>query len=140
MRVEDAMTTPVVTVDRDTTAREAIEAMLRHRVGSVVVEFEGNVVGILTRSDALRAAYHAGDRLRDIPVTKAMTGDPLTTKPARTLRSTLRTMERHDIKKLPVTEGFETIGMITMTDIAEQLPEEVRESLNNLTRQDEWEQ
>lgn len=138
MRVEDAMSTPPVTVARSATVREAIEAMLRQSVGCVIVVSGAAPTGILTRSDGLRAAYHAGDRLRDISVRRAMTEDPVTIKPSRTLRSTLRTMENNEIKKLPVVDGFDLVGIVTMTDVARHMPVEVRESMANLSRQDEW--
>ena len=139
MRVEEAMSSPAVTIPKSATVREAIARMLKHRVGSVVVAVDGHPTGILTRSDGLRAAYHAGDRLRDIAVSRAMSEDPHTIKPSRTLRSTLRTMESYEIKKLPVVDGFELVGIITMSDIARHLPVEVRESMANLDRKDDWE-
>ncbi len=67
-----------------------------------------------------------------------MSGDLRTTKPARTLRSVLRTMEKHGIKKLPVVEEFQPVGIVTMTDIAQRLPEEVQEATANLERSDDW--
>lgn len=140
MRVADIMSEPAVTVPRATTVHDAIEEMLRERVGCVVVVADGNAVGIMTRSDALRAAYHAGGDLTEIPVSRAMSADLLTTKRVRTLRSVLRTMERHNIKKLPVVEGFEPVGIVTMSDIAQHLPEEVQEATEKLDRSDDWSQ
>jgi len=138
MRVGDLMSEPAVTVSRETTVHDAIEEMLRHRVGSVVVVVDGNAVGILTRSDALRAAYHAGADLSDIAVSRAMSSDLHTTKRARTVRSVLRTMEKNNIKKLPVVEEFEPVGIVTMTDIAQHLPGEVQEATQKLDRSDDW--
>lgn len=138
MRVADIMSESVVTVARETTVHDAIEAMLRDRVGSAVVVVDGNAVGIVTRSDALRAAYHAGGDLTEIPVSRAMSDDLLTTKRSRTLRSVLRTMEKEGVKKLPVIDGFEPVGIVTMTDIAHYLPEEVQQATEQLDRSDDW--
>ena len=140
MRVADIMSEPAVTVPRQMAVHDAIEEMLRNRVGSVVVVADGNAVGIMTRSDALRAAYHAGGDLTEISVSRAMSGDLLTTKRTRTLRSVLRTMEKHNIKKLPVVDGFEPVGIVTMSDIAHHLPEEVQQATANLDRSDDWSQ
>lgn len=138
MQVEEVMSAPVVTVERERSIHDAIGTMLQHKVGAVVVVVDGNAVGILTRSDALRGAYHAGGKLEEIPVPRAMSGDLVTTKRSRTVRSALRTMERNDIKKLPVVEDFEPVGIVTMTDIAEKLPQQVREARANIERQDDW--
>lgn len=138
MRVADIMSSPTVTVERETTVHDAIERMLEHRVGSVVVVVDGNATGILTRSDALRAAYHAGSDLESIAVSRAMSSDLRTTKKSRTIRSVLRTMERNGIKKLPVVEGFEPVGIVTMSDIAHHLPTEVQQATADLQRSDDW--
>jgi CBS domain-containing protein len=103
-----------------------------------VVVVDGNATGILTRSDALRAAYHAGSELENIAVSRAMSSDLRTIKPSRTIRSALRTMEQNNIKKLPVVEEFELVGIVTMTDIAHHLPTEVQQATTNLQRSDDW--
>jgi len=138
MQVEEVMSSPAVTVPRASTIHDAIGEMLEHRVGCVVVVVDGNAVGILTRSDALRGAYHAGGKLEAIPVERAMSSDLLTTKRSRTLRSALQTMKTNNVKKLPVVEDFEPIGIVTMSDIAETMPEQVREARADMNRQDEW--
>ena len=138
MQVKDLMSEPAVTVSRETSIHDAIGRMLKHKVGSVVVVVDTNAVGILTRSDALRGAYHAGGTLEEIPVERAMTSDLVTTKRSRTVRKALQTMEVNSIKKLPVVENFEPIGIVTMTDIAERMPQQVREVRDNIKRQDEW--
>lgn len=138
MLIEEVMSSPAVTVQRETTIHDAIGTMLEHRVGCVVVVVDDNAVGILTRSDALRGAYHAGSNLEEIPVERAMSSDLLTTKRSQTVRSALQTMQTNNIKKLPVVEDFEPIGIVTMTDIAETMPNQVREARADIKRQDEW--
>lgn len=138
MQIKEVMSSPAVTVQRETTIHDAIGRMLEHKVGCVVVVIDGNAVGILTRSDALRGAYHAGGKLEAIPVERAMSDDLLTTKRSRTVRSALQTMQTNDIKKLPVVEDFEPIGIVTMTDIAQAMPGQVREARADIERQDEW--
>lgn len=138
MKVGEIMTTPVVTVERETTIHDAIESMLKNKVGSAVVVVDGNAVGILTRSDALRAAYHEGANLKEIQVARAMSGNLQTITESRTVRSALRTMETNNIKKLPITDDFRPVGIVTMTDIAHHLPDEVRQAQENLERQDDW--
>lgn len=138
MQIEAVMSSPAVTVQLETTIHDAMGQMLEHRVGCVVVVVDGNAVGILTRSDALRGAYHAGGKLEEIPVERAMSSDLLTTKRSRTVRSALQTMQTNNIKKLPVVEDFEPIGIVTMTDIAQTMPEQVREARANIKRQDDW--
>lgn len=54
--VEEIMAINILSAARDTSVREIARAMFRERIGCMpIVDREGNVVGILTRSDVLRA-------------------------------------------------------------------------------------
>lgn len=59
--VADAMTAPVVTVDRDTKLAEAVDVMQERECSSVIIVGDEGMEGIFTTSDALRAL---GDLLR----------------------------------------------------------------------------
>lgn len=137
MQVADIMSTPPVTVSADATLYEAIEAMLENAVGSAIV-VDRSMVGIITRSDILRGAYVAGDALDNIAVTRAMSDNVVTTHPKATTRTALDLMATNNIKKLPVLDEFELVGIVTMTDIAQHQPERVREVQARLNRQDDW--
>ncbi len=111
------MTTDVVTVPAGASLRQAVGRMLRDGVGSVVLTREGTPSGIVTESDALKAGYRFERPLAEIPVTKAAS-DSLTTITERaTIRKAVRQMRRHDVKKLPVVNGMELVGILTMTDV-----------------------
>jgi CBS domain-containing protein len=131
------MSTPPVTVTTDATLYETIEVMLENHVGSAVV-VDKSVAGILTRSDILRGAYVAGDALDDISVTRAMSEDVVTTRPSASIRTALDLMDENNIKKLPVLEDIELVGVVTATDIAAHQPERVREIKAQMDRQDDW--
>jgi CBS domain-containing protein len=137
MKVRDVMSSPPVTISPDATLRDAIEVMLRNRVGSAVV-VDGTPVGIITRSDVLRAAYHVAESLASIPVARGMSDELVTTSPDRSVRSALELMKAHDIKKLPVVEEFDLVGVVTVTDIAQHSPERVREVKATIERRDDW--
>jgi CBS domain-containing protein len=60
--VSEAMTENVITVDERTVVDEAARLMIRHRIGCLpVVDGEGGLVGLVTETDLLRAAYLSGD-------------------------------------------------------------------------------
>jgi CBS domain-containing protein len=60
--VSEAMTADVITVDERTEVDEAARLMIRHRIGCLpVVDAEGGLVGLVTETDLLRAAYLSGD-------------------------------------------------------------------------------
>jgi len=59
LTVERVMTTSVITVGPDRSAREAAQVMLDHRIGALPVTDAGRLIGILTETDLLRAFAHA---------------------------------------------------------------------------------
>ncbi|MGI6434484.1 MAG: CBS domain-containing protein [Syntrophomonadaceae bacterium] len=54
-KVEDAMTTRVVTVEEDTPVSEVVETMQNKRINRVPVVRHKKLVGIITRNDILKA-------------------------------------------------------------------------------------
>src|SRR6266511_4223619 len=62
MQVRNIMKSPVVSIDPEQSVREAAQAMRDHGIGSVVVERQGRVVGILTERDVLHAAAPGAGR------------------------------------------------------------------------------
>ena len=53
MQVRNLMRSPVVTVDPDQSLQHAAQVMQEHGIGSVVVEQDGQVAGILTERDVI---------------------------------------------------------------------------------------
>lgn len=112
------MSTEVVTVDRSASLRMAVETLLERDVGSVVViSDEGHPVGIVTESDALRAALRTGDPLRKINVADLSHRPVVKTKPSATVEGLARTMAEEGVKKVPVMDGIDLVGMVTLTDV-----------------------
>lgn len=137
MQVDEIMSSPVVTIEPDTTLHDAIGTMLRHRIGSVIV-VDAGPVGILTRSDILRLAYQFDRPLTEQLAGEGMSDDLRTTTRSASIETALTTMEEAGIKKLPVLDDFELVGIVTMTDIARHQPARVREVRDAVERKDEW--
>src|SRR6056297_1328266 len=110
MQVREIMSSPVVTVRSDATLREAVGEMLDCGVGSVVVVDSGPV-GIVTSTDVLRAMYRGGGALADVAVTRVMSRELATATKKTSVTTALDTMERRKVKKLPVRDGIELVGI-----------------------------
>jgi CBS domain-containing protein len=87
------MSADLVTVEPSTMMIQAVRAMSKARVGSVLVLEDGALVGIFTERDVLRAfdQMHA-DPARVSPMSKSMTWDPLTIGPDATVGEAMDTM------------------------------------------------
>ncbi len=137
MNVAEVMSTPAITVSPNDTLETAVEVMLSNTIGCVVVVDHG-VVGILTRSDVLKALTAQRATLTSASVESGMSHRPITITPEVSVETALRTMEEAEVKKLPVVADLELVGIITMTDIARQLPARVQEARRAFERREEW--
>lgn len=139
MQVSDLMTPEIVMAPADATLADAVELMLKRQVGSVVVSRDGNPAGIVTESDALRAALLVDSPLEDISITR-VTSSPLTTiTPHQTVRAAVEKMVDAKIKKLPVVDDYELVGIITLTDVAWHFSDIRKEAKSLLDERQGWE-
>jgi len=115
--VAQLMTTDLETVTPDTLVEGAAEIMLDQIIGSVVVvDEDGNIEGILTRTDFV--AIVAGQKPKDqTPVSKYMTSEVVTAEGGESIRTVADRMVEHGIHHMPVVDGGEVIGIITTTDL-----------------------
>jgi len=139
MQVRDLMSTAVVTVPADATLEAVADRLLDAEVGSVVVvDSDGNPMGIVTESDVLRAARDTGRPLADIAISEVTHRPVVTTTPSRAISTVARQMTDEGVKKVPVLDGIDLVGIVTMTDIVWELPALWQEAGEIRALRDEW--
>jgi CBS domain-containing protein len=116
--VASLMSTDVKTVTPATLVEDAADVMLDDDIGSVlVVDDDGGLVGILTRTDFV--AIVAGQKPKDeTPVSEYMTSDVLTAGGGDSIRDVADRMVEAGIHHMPVVDPSEgLIGIITTSDL-----------------------
>jgi CBS domain-containing protein len=121
--VKDIMSTPVITVEEDKTAREAAEIMSRAKVGCVIVVRKGKPVGIVTNADMVKRIVAKGLKSTDIKVKDIMSYPLITVKPDDDIMVAVRKIKRNKIHRVTVVEGDKVVGILSTTDIAATSPE-----------------
>ena len=143
MNVADVMTRHVISVPPDATVEAAARLMLERGIsGLMVVDARGELAGIVTEGDLLRrdeigTVRHRpwwlrmlvspgrqasdftrahGRRVRDV-----MTQDVVTVAADAPLEEVVETMERHRVKRVPVTENSRVIGVVSRADLLRAL-------------------
>jgi CBS domain-containing protein len=117
LTVRDVMTTRVVTAGPGEPVAAAAAAMVRRGVGSALIMQGRFLAGILTERDVLRAAASGSD-LTHSPVSAWMTKDPEQASPDTTLEDAAQLMLLHGFRHLPVLEGREVHGVVSLRDLA----------------------
>jgi CBS domain-containing protein len=114
--VRDVMAREYVGASEGDTLQDTAALMLEEDVEAVVVLRGQEPVGLLTQRDVLAAAVQEG-ALDGLTVSDAMQSDLQTVDPDESLASATDLISGSDIRRLLVTEGGETLGIISEHDV-----------------------
>ena len=118
--VKDIMTKSVISVDSTFTVNEAAKMMEDAKVGAVIVMENNTPVGIVTDRDfVVKIVAHAYQITT--PVKQIMSSPLIATSPDETVMMVADLMHTRNIRKLPVIDNDQVVGMITSTDLVNQL-------------------
>jgi CBS domain-containing protein len=117
LTIRDVMTTRMVVAGPDDAIADAAAAMVRQKVGSALIMQGRFLAGILTERDVLRAAA-SGIDLTNSPVSEWMTKDPEQASPDTPIEDAIQLMLLHGFRHLPVLEGREVQGVVSLRDLA----------------------
>lgn len=120
----DAKGSDVVTIRPDAPVPEAMRVLVQHNIGSLVV-FEGELLGIITERDLLRAAAADPQRLGQASVRELMTTEVITVGPHAKIEDVMDTMTENRIRHLPIVEDGQLRGMISIGDVVNTLRKSV---------------
>ena len=141
MRAHQIMTRQVITTTPEASIAEAARVLLDHHIsGLPVVDDAGRLVGIVSEGDFLRRAEIGTQRRRSRwlqlltgaggaasdfvrergrKVGEVMNSQPITVSEDATLEEVSATMEKNDIKRVPVMRGDKLVGIITRTNLVQ---------------------
>ena len=96
---------------------EVARAMVERNIGAVPVLRDGLLVGVFSERDLMRRVVVEGRDPARTAVGEVMTEDPLTVAPQEDMETCRFLMRRHGFRHLPICEGKQLRGMVSMRDI-----------------------
>jgi signal-transduction protein with cAMP-binding, CBS, and nucleotidyltransferase domain len=118
--VKDIMTTALISVNPTTTTFQIAKMMDQGGIGAIIVKDNDDTVGIITDRDfAVKIA--ANNLPSDTPVEKIMSFPLITINHSDPISAAAEMMSSKKIRKLAVSENGKIIGIITSTDLVNQL-------------------
>jgi len=123
LKVKDAMTREVVSVDESASIKEAVDIMNELQIGSLIVLEKGRAKGIVTERDFLRRGIGEAKDVMNTKVKEIMTTPLVVVTPNTDLEEAVKLMFQKKIKKLAVVDANKLVGIVTLTDIARTGPQ-----------------
>ena len=117
--VRDVMTADPVALDRTVTVAEAARAMRDSDIGAVIVLDDGGVTcGIVTDRDITVRAVAEGQDPTTVELSSICSANPSTIAPDASIEEALELMRREDVRRLPVVEGDQPVGIVSLGDVS----------------------
>jgi CBS domain-containing protein len=122
LKVEDVMTKEVITIDEHATVKEAADIMDKNEISCLTALRKGKAIGIITERDLLKRIIVEAKNPEKTKVKEVMSSPLEVVALGTVLEKALRLMFRKKIKKLPIVEKDNLLGLVSLTDIARCQP------------------
>lgn len=116
----------VYTIDTNVTLAEVVDELVDRKCGSLIVTQNGNMVGIVTERDILRACSERHTPLTETPLFLAMQQDLVTATPTDKVSDLMGTMTDRRIRHLPVLDEGDLVGIVSIGDVVKAQHAELR--------------
>ncbi|MEM3622472.1 MAG: CBS domain-containing protein [Candidatus Bathyarchaeia archaeon] len=126
LKVEDVMVKEVITIDENSTVKEAAEIMNKFEIGCLIAVRKGKAMGIITERDLLKRVVAEAKDANKTKVKDVMSSPLVVVEPKMDLEEAVRLMFQMKIKKLPVVDGKRLVGLVSLTDIARFQPQVIK--------------
>jgi CBS domain-containing protein len=124
----------VFSISPDATVYEALTLMAKHNTGALLVMSADEMVGILSERGCVRKVELKGKGVKDTKVSEIMTRDVITVTCDQSVEECEKLMSEKSIRHLPVYDGDELMGFLSVRDVLREVIEMQQIMLAELER------
>lgn len=128
----DAKGAQVYSIRPDAKVIDALRLMAEKNVGALVVLEGGRLAGIFSERDYARKVSLHGKSPHDMAVREVMTSEVVTIDSARTVEECMALVTSRRVRHLPVTEGDQLLGVISIGDLVKEVIAEQEQTIKQL--------
>ena len=131
----DLMTPDPTCVKEGQTLAEAARMLRDLDIGSMPICGDDNrLKGMLTDRDIVVKCIAAGGDPNTVTAGELAEGKPVTIGADDDIRDALRMMQEHQVRRLPVIDGHDLVGIIAQADVARELsPDQTAETVEQIS-------
>lgn len=123
--IECRESSEIVTCDVDTPVRDVVALLDSRRIGALPVMKAGEVVGIFSERDVIHHMAVEGATCLDRVVSEVMTSPAITVERGTKVDDALALMTRRRIRHLPVLDGANMCGFVSIGDLVKSRIDEI---------------
>lgn len=136
MLVRDIMSKDLVNLNSEDSIERAAQMMRQFDVGAIpVCDNSKKLVGIITDRDITLNSVASGANANQQKICDHMTSNPVTGSPDMDVHDAVRMMSRHQIRRLPIVENNNLVGIVSLGDISQEpnLQDNAEAALKNIS-------
>jgi CBS domain-containing protein len=122
----------VQTIAPSASVLDAIKLMAERNIGALVVMEDEKMLGIITERDYARKVILKGRSSKDTPVREIMTSPVVCVRPDQTNEECMELMTGKRVRHLPVFDGGNLIGLVSIGDLVKDIISEQRQTIQQL--------
>ena len=111
----------VFTISPDATVLDALNLLAQHNAGALMVVTGTKVEGIISERDCVRKVELAGKTAKGLKVKDIMTSKVIYVEASQPLEECMALMIDKNIRHLPVYDGKELLGLISVRDVLKEV-------------------
>lgn len=115
--IGDFMSSPVFSIDHDSTVQEAAQYMRVSNVGSLLIKEFDDYVGIVTETDLTRKVVGGGLNPETTPISQIMTQPVKSMDRFLPVEEANQFMHKNKIRHLAISEDDKVVGMLSIKDL-----------------------
>jgi CBS domain-containing protein len=119
-------------VHPDDTVLDAIKVLAKKDIGALIVIKDDKLVGIFTERDYARNVYLKGKSSPETPVRDVMAAPVICVGPDQSVNECMALMTEKRIRHLPVMDGDELVGMVSIGDLVKSVIAEQQFTIEQL--------
>ena len=124
----------VFSIAPDATVLDALSMMAEHNIGALLVMSEGEMVGIVSERDCVRKVDLMGKKASETRIKDIMTSNVITMEASHPLEECMSLMIEKNFRHMPVCEGKELLGILSVRDVLKEVIEVQQMMLSELER------